>query len=78
VTFLRAAETVLKDAEEPLTAREITQIALSRRLIQTRGKTPVNTMRLALYGAPEDSPIRREFTPGPRGRAIGPVRWYCL
>jgi Tfp pilus assembly protein PilX len=69
MSFLEAAETVLRSAEEPLTAAEITGTALRRGLVKTRGKTPAATMSAALYGAPPDSPIRREFTPG-RQRAV--------
>lgn len=73
--FIEAAEEVLRGERRPLTAREITELALVRGLIDTHGKTPEATMSAALYGAPADSPIRREFQPG-RERAVrGSVRW---
>jgi hypothetical protein len=75
MSFLRAAETVLRTAGKSLTAAEITEIALRRGLVQTRGKTPTATMRAALYGAPPDSPIRREFKPGRQRAVPSSVRW---
>lgn len=75
MTFLDAAESVLRDARKPLTARQITEIALSKGLIQPSGETPEITMRARLYTAPADRGIRRQFTEG-RGRARrGSVRW---
>lgn len=75
MTFLRVAETVLRTARKPLTSAEIMEIALRRGLITTRGKTPTATMRAALYKAPSQSPIRREFTPGVTRATRGSVRW---
>jgi hypothetical protein len=70
-----AAETVLRSANKPLTADEITEIALRRGLLQTKGKTPAATMSAALYGAPPESPIRREFKPGRQRALRASVRW---
>jgi hypothetical protein len=75
MTFLQAAEAVLRTAKKPLAADEITAIALRRGLTQSRGKTPAATMSAALYRAPADSPIRREFTPGRRRAMRDSVRW---
>lgn len=75
MTFLEAAERVLRSAKQPLTAGEITEIALRRGLLQTRGKTPTATMSAALYGAPPDSPIRREFKLGRQRALRDSVRW---
>ena len=75
VTFLEVAVAVLRTARKPLTSAEITEIALRRGLIKTHGKTPEASMSAALYGAPSESPIRREFTPGPTRAARGSVRW---
>jgi hypothetical protein len=75
VTFLEAAEAVLRTSRKPLTAREITEIAIRKGLVQTHGKTPEATMSAALYGAPSGSPIRREFTPRRQRAAHGSVRW---
>lgn len=78
MTFLQAAAAVLRNAEMPLTAQEITDIAIGRRLVRTKGKTPAATMSAALYGAPGDGPIRRVFEPG-RARAVrGSVRWMYV
>jgi hypothetical protein len=75
MTFLEAAERVLRTAKRPLSAREITEIALKRGLLTSSGKTPEATMSACLYGAPADGPFRREYQPG-RDRAIrGSVRW---
>jgi len=76
VGFLEAAVTILRRAKKPLTTREITEIALRRGLITTRGKTPEATMSAALYGAPLESRIRRDFTPGSRRAVRGSVRWF--
>lgn len=76
MTFLEAAEVVLRTARKPLTVREITEIALRRGLLETHGKTPDATMSAALYGASPDGPIRREFVPGSRRAVRGSVRWY--
>lgn len=59
-------------------ATEITEIALARRLIRSKGKTPVATMTAALYGLPVGSPIQREFIAGPRRAKHGTVRWSYL
>jgi restriction system protein len=50
VSVLDAAETVLRDADGPLNARQITERALDRGLWQTFGRTPEQTMasRLAV------------------------------
>jgi hypothetical protein len=75
VTFLEAAEAVLRDAEKALTTAEITEIAVRRGFLHTNGKTPWRSMAAALYLAPADGPIRREFTPGRRRAARNSVRW---
>jgi hypothetical protein len=75
VTFLEAAEDVLRRARKPLTAREITEAAMARGLISPRGRTPEATMSSALYGAPSESPIQREFKPGRQRARRGSVHW---
>jgi hypothetical protein len=75
MSFLAAAETVLRTTGKSLTAAEITEIALRRGLVQTHGKTPAASMSAALYGAPPDSLIRREFKPGRKRAARNSVRW---
>ena len=44
MTFIEAAEKVLRDADKPMHYREITRIALGKGYITTRGKTPEATM----------------------------------
>ena len=78
MTFLAAAEAVLKSATRPLTAREITELALKRGLIAPKGKTPEATMNAALYIAVRDNPkgsIRRVYRPGATRAARDSVRW---
>ena len=49
MNFKQAAYHVLKDAGRPLSAKEITQIALKEGLITTDGKTPSATMGAVIY-----------------------------
>lgn len=75
MTFQEAAAVVLRDFARPMTANEITEVALARGLLKTRGKTPEATMSATLYRIGSDGPIRREYQAG-RGRAVrGTVRW---
>ena len=78
MTFLDAAEEVLRTAKRPLSAREITEIALSQGLIESRGKTPEATMTARLYTASVDRPIRREYEPGRQRVVRGSVRWIYV
>lgn len=75
MTFLQAAEEVLRTARAPLTAAEIAERALRRGLVRTKGKTPAATMSAALYSAPVESRIRRTYQPGPKRAARASVRW---
>jgi hypothetical protein len=49
LSFKEAAIKILKEAEEPLSAKEITRIALSEELIETFGATTEATMAAQLY-----------------------------
>lgn len=49
LSFLQAAEQVLRQAKTPLKPEEIVKWALSERLIATTGKTPVASMGSRLY-----------------------------
>lgn len=49
LSFKKAAKRVLLDAKKPLTAQEITDIALEKELLETDGKTPEATMAANLY-----------------------------
>jgi HJR/Mrr/RecB family endonuclease len=69
VSFKDAAISILKKSNEPLTAKEITDIALADSLIETEGKTPEATMGAQLYvdiNKNKDSPFlqvgRGKFT----------------
>lgn len=78
MTSLAAAEAVLKSARRPLTAREITELALKRGLIAPKGKTPEATMSATLYIAVRDNPdgaTRRNYMPGATRAARDSVRW---
>ncbi len=78
MTYLAAAEAVLKGARAPLTVQEITELALKRGLIRPAGRTPVATMSATLYGAVNTHPngsIQRKYTPGPARARRGSVRW---
>jgi hypothetical protein len=78
MTFLSAAEVVLKGANHPMTCREITELALKRGLVTTTGKTPKASMSRTLYSAVDRDPegaIRRLYTPGPTRASRGSVRW---
>jgi hypothetical protein len=78
MTFLAAAEAVLKSARRPLTTREVTELALRHGLIAPIGKTPEATMSATLYTAVRDNPqgtIKRDYRPGPTRAARDSVRW---
>lgn len=49
LSFKEAAIKILKEAEEPLSAKEITEIAMDEELIETSGATPEATMAAQLY-----------------------------
>lgn len=49
MSFFEAARKILRDAENPLTAEDITRIALEKKLIKTSGKTPAATMSAGIY-----------------------------
>lgn len=70
-----AAETILRDAEQPLTTHEILERALAAGLISPSGKTPKASLSAALYRAPAESPISRIFEPGRQRAVRGSVRW---
>lgn len=49
LSFKEAAIKILKEADEPLSAKEITDIALNEEMIETSGATPEATMAAQLY-----------------------------
>jgi hypothetical protein len=77
MTFYEAALEILKSSSKPLTSKEITQRALERGLIMSRGKTPTRTMESQLYGQLGTDPLLvKTGDRGPNGRPKrGTVRW---
>lgn len=77
MTFYEAALEILKSSRKPLTSREITQRALERGLIVSRGKTPRLTMTSELYTHVGIDPrLVKTEDRGPTGRTkAGTVRW---
>lgn len=49
LSFKKAAEKILEKANEPMTAKEITEIALEEDIIETYGATPAATLAAQLY-----------------------------
>lgn len=76
--YLHAAETVLAEAREPMTADALTAEAIRRGLIQPHGKTPIATMSARLYVEVRENPEARTVRvddPGPTRARRGSVRW---
>jgi hypothetical protein len=63
MTFLEAAEEILREAKSPLHYKEITKRATERGLIETSGQTPYATMGAQLYMT-----VRRAEQRGETGR----------
>jgi HB1/ASXL restriction endonuclease-like protein with HTH domain len=60
MTYFQAALTILAHADRPLSVGELTAVALQRRLIRPRGRTPDRSMSSVLYrrlAADVDAPI---------------------
>lgn len=78
MNYLQAAEAVLRESDEPLTTREVTERALAKGLLHTSGKTPEASMSAALYREANSSStgrIRRLAEPGKTRARRGTVRW---
>jgi HB1, ASXL, restriction endonuclease HTH domain len=81
MTFIEAAEAVLKTTKRAMTGAEIIEAAVRRGLITTRGKTPEATLSAALYRLVRDdpeSPIQREYQQGSQRAVRGSVRWLYV
>jgi hypothetical protein len=79
VTFWQAAEKVLTNRNQPMTAREIFERAVDRGLIDTRGKTPLATLEAMLYmHSKRDPRLERVFEQGATRAKRGSVRWRLL
>jgi hypothetical protein len=76
MTFYEAALQILKSSRKPLTCEEITERALERGLIVSRGKTPAATMAAELYKRLGTDPqlVKTEDRGAIRARP-GSVRW---
>lgn len=62
ISFKKAAVKILERTAKPMTAAEITQIALEERLIETTGETPEASMAAQIYvdiNKDKDSPFRK-------------------
>jgi hypothetical protein len=76
MTYYEAALQVLRSTDRPLTAREITDIAVQRGFIAPRGKTPHATMASELYvHARTDPELVKLEDPGDKRAKRGSVRW---
>lgn len=78
MSFLEAAKVILRESGRPMTAREVTGIALKRGLIASNGKTPEATLLAQLYARVRDDPdgpIVRVWEQGPTRARRGSVRW---
>ncbi len=59
ITFLQMAQKVLNEVEQPLTASEIWQVAVTKgydKLVDSKGKTPWATLAAHLYVDVRDNP----------------------
>jgi hypothetical protein len=79
MTYLEAAEAVLRSSRQPLTVAELTARAIRKGLLQPSGKTPESTMSAALYehvNTAKPARIERVASEGPHRAVRGTVRWY--
>jgi hypothetical protein len=76
MTYYEAALSVLRSARRPLSTQEITDLALQRKLILPKGKTPNATMSAALYTRVSDKSEILKVGDPRKGRAKkGSVKW---
>jgi hypothetical protein len=76
MTYYEAALSVLRSARRPLTTREITDLAVQRKLIVPGGKTPYATMSATLYTrVGGNKELAKIDVPGNRRAKRGSVRW---
>ncbi len=78
LSMYEAATLLLREAGHPMTAADLTRLALDRALIETHGKTPVESMASALYSRAKDdegSPIVKVALPGLVRSRRGSVKW---
>lgn len=76
MTYYEAALSLLRSARRPLSTQEITELAVQRKLIVPRGKTPNASMSAALYQRVRDSgDLIKIDAPGDGRAKRGSVRW---
>ena len=80
MTFLEAALAVLKRDKQPLTTAEITERAIEKGMLSTKGKTPEASMSAALYkeAGTKKPRVSKIAQPGPTRAARGSVRWALV
>lgn len=61
MTFLEAAYKILKENKKPLHSKEIFRIALKRKMIETKGKSPVLTMNAQLLRDIKSKGVKSKF-----------------
>jgi hypothetical protein len=78
MSFKDAAIKVLRCSKEPMTAREITNAALSQGFISTTGKTPEESMAARLHvdvARNPNTPFRKNVLEGQKGEGRVSARW---
>jgi hypothetical protein len=76
MTYYEAALQILRSSRQPLTAREITELAITDGLIGPTGKTPHASMKRVLYLRMRNDPeLVKLEDPGSTGAKWGTVRW---
>jgi predicted type IV restriction endonuclease len=80
MTYYEAALQILRSARRPLTAQEITDLAIAEGLIAPTGKTPVASMERVLYlrVRNDDSELIKIEEPGNARAKRSSVRWIVL
>lgn len=73
-SFKKAAKLILEEKGKPMSASEITDIAIQRKLIRTKGKTPERTMGARIYTDIKRKGNNSVFYKVDRGR-FGLRRW---
>lgn len=77
LSFIKAAHKILKNNDKPMSAKEITKIALERNLIQTSGKTPAASMGAQIYMDIKRNGDKSIFVKMERGK-FGLKEWQNL
>jgi hypothetical protein len=76
MTYYDAALQILRSAQQPLTTRQITDLAITKGLISQPGKTPDRSMARVLYLRVRNDPeLVKIEDPGDGKAKYGSVRW---